>query len=208
MKKYILVACEESQAVCKAFRKFGFIAFSADLQECSGGHPEWHIVGDVLPIMNGGRFKTMDGKTHHVKQWDLVIAHPPCTYLSNAGSPSLFRGHVLNVERYHKGMEGRKFFMEFFDHCTAKHVCIENPTPCKIYNLPEPSQAIQPYQFGHPYSKRTLLWLKGLPNLTPTEIVKEHECYTLAKGIRSPKMRSKTFSGIASAMVEQWSAVI
>lgn len=203
-QKYILVACEESQAVTIAFREMGFIAFSCDLQACSGNRPEWHIQGDVLRILNGGYFKTMDGKRHHIKKWNLVIAHPPCTYLANSGSPWLYRNGTINHDRLQKGMDGKKFFMEFLVNCNADHVCIENPTPTKIYNLPTPTQAIQPYQFGHAFSKRTCLWLKNLPCLVPTQIVDNHECYTLSKGIRSAKMRSKTFKGIALAMATQW----
>lgn len=207
-QKYILVACEESQTVAIAFREMGFMAFSCDLQACSGGHPEYHVQGDVLRILNGGSFKTMDGKRHHIQKWNLVIAHPPCTYLANSGSPWLYRNGKIDNERLKKGMEGKRFFMQFLLNCTADHICIENPTPTKIYNLPMPTQAIQPYEYGHAFSKRTCLWLKNLPCLKPTQVVEKHECYTLSKGIRSAKMRSKTFKGIALAMASQWANCI
>lgn len=168
----VLVACEESQAVCKAFRELGHEAYSCDIIECSGGHPEWHIKGDVLPLLNGHcSFHTMDGKPHAlIQRWDMIIAFPPCTYLTNAGARHLWKGGALNEERYAKGLEGKKFFMEFFNADCPK-IAIENPTPSKIYELPKHSQVIQPYQFGHPFTKRTQLWLKGLPLLKPTDLV-------------------------------------
>lgn len=215
----VLVACEESQAVCKAFRELGHEAYSCDIIECSGGHPEWHIKGDVLPLLNGHcSFYTMDGKPHAlIQRWDMIIAFPPCTYLTNAGARHLWKGGVLNEERYAKGLEGKKFFMEFFNADCPK-IAIENPTPSKIYELPKHSQVIQPYQFGHPFTKRTQLWLKGLPLLQPTDLV-EPERTWCPSGSYSGKHadkhrgmftkdrarnRSKTFLGIARAMSEQW----
>ena len=203
----ILIACEESQAVCKAMRKSGHNAFSCDLQECSGGHPEWHINGNVLPLINGDcTFTTCDGKTHTiVGQWDMLIAHPPCTYLSNAGSRWLYPGGKLNEKRFARGMEARAFFMQFLN-ARCDRIAIENPTPSAIYGLPKETQAIQPYEFGHPYSKRTCLWLKGLPALKPTEIVEDHKSWmaTCSRVGGSSRARSKTFDGIANAMVTQW----
>ena len=152
----ILVACEESQAVCKAFRARGHEAYSADIQEPSGGHPEWHILGDVLPLINGDcTFFTMDGGAHNISgEWDLIIAHPPCTYMTNAGAVRMrVKGQIVQ-ERYNKAMEAKAFFMEFYN-AQCPRVAIENPAPMKIINLPEYTQAIQPYQYGHPYSKRT-----------------------------------------------------
>lgn len=179
----VLVACEESQRVCTAFRELGHEAYSADIQEPSGGHPEWHIHGNVLDVLNSkdhlGDFeapdryislKTMDGSYHEVEQWDIIIAHPPCTYLSNAGARHLWKGHKLNEERYKLGLEGKKFFMNFIN-AECEHICVENPIPSKIYEMPPYSQTIQPYEYGHPFSKRTCLWLKGLPDLQPTNIV-------------------------------------
>ena len=215
----ILVACEESQAVTIELRNLGYEAFSCDIIECSGGHPEWHIQGDALALLNGDcEFVSMDGQHHRIEgKWDMIIAFPPCTYLTNAGARHLWKGGVLNQERYEKGLEGKKFFMEFFNADCPK-IAIENPTPSKIYELPKHSQVIQPYQFGHPFTKRTQLWLKGLPPLKPTDLV-EPERTWCPSGSYSGKHaekhrgmftkdrarnRSKTFPGIAKAMAEQW----
>ena len=200
----VLVACEESQAVCIAFRERGHEAYSCDIQECSGGHPEWHIRGDALEAMRGGC-------------WDMVIAHPPCTYMTNAGAIRMRIKGEIQPERYAKAMEAKAFFMAFWQADIPK-IAIENPTPMKIVGLPPYSQVIQPYWFGHPYSKRTCLWLKGLPPLMPTEILDHHEPYVnggckdangnyrrfQGRKERDPKTRSKTFPGIARAMAEQW----
>ena len=215
----ILLACEESQAVCKAFREKGHNAFSCDIIECSGGHPEWHIQQDVLPLLNGNcEFQTTDGQVHTVDgKWDMIIAFPPCTYLSNAGARHLWKGGVLNEERYMKGLEAKAFFMEFYNADCPK-IAIENPTPSRIYDLPEKSQVIQPWQFGHPFTKRTQLWLKGLPLLEPTNIVAPERTWCPSgsysgkhgekhRGMFTTdraKNRSKTFEGIAKAMAEQW----
>ena len=216
----VLVACEESQAVCKAFRESGHEAYSCDIEPCSGGHPEWHIQQDVLPLLNGRcSFKTMDGIEHSIdEKWDLIIAHPPCTYLSNAGARWLYAGGELNAERYKKGLDGKKFFMAMLNaDCTR--VAVENPIPSSIYDLPKYNQVIQPYQFGEPWSKKTCLWLKGLEPLQPTNIVEDYKPYCTSgsygvthdpkyKGASrkggSSKIRSKTFPGIAKAMAEQW----
>lgn len=210
----VLVACEESQRVCEAFRMRGHEAYSADIQEPSGGHPEWHILGDVLPIINGScEFDTMDGAHHHVdKPWDLLIAHPPCTYLTTAGSTRLFdHNHkVIDPEREKKGFEAADFFYKFLQvSLLGTKVCVENPLPLKHFWLPRYSQIIHPYYFGEPWSKRTCLWLVGLPLLIPTNIRKEHEPWVNTKGHpghsgRNPKIRAKTFRGIAKAMAEQW----
>ena len=224
MKKLkVLVACEESQRVCIAFRERGFEAFSADIQEPSGGHPEWHILGDVLKVLQGGRFSTMDGAEHSVEKWDLIIAHPPCTYLSNAGACRLYK--VINGktyierERFEKGMDAKDFFLQFLN-AKCEHIAVENPIPSAVYRMPPYTQTIQPYEYGHPYTKKTCLWLKGLPKLQPTDIVDPIGPYVCgnseiwkkqaAKGEvigkeKSAKHRSKTFQGIAKAMAEQWS---
>lgn len=222
----VLVACEESQRVCIAFRERGHNAFSCDLQEPSGGHPEWHIQDNVLEILEpdyfnglGIYFSTMDGGLHGVSKWDLIIAHPPCTYLSNAGACRLWpQKCVLNLERYAQGLHAKTFFMKFFK-ASCEKICIENPIPSKIFELPRYSQIIQPYQFGHPYSKKTCLWLKGLPPLVPTEIVTEYKPYVscgtsrnkgnadkagVSRAGGAAKVRSKTFEGIAKAMAKQW----
>ena len=215
----VLVACEESQRVCIAFREYGDEAYSCDVEPCSGGHPEWHIQADVIPLLNGCcKFLTCDGTTHYIKSsWDLIIAHPPCTYLSNAGARHLWKGHVLNYERYLKGLLAKEFFMNIYN-ANCKHIAIENPVPSRIYQLPEKSQVIQPYYFGHPYTKRTQLWLKDLPLLMPTKIVEpvatwcpsgSYSCEQ-SKQYRGmfttdrAKNRAKTFSGVAYAMAEQW----
>lgn len=213
----VLVACEESQTVCKAFRARGHEAYSCDIQEPSGGHPEWHILGDALVALRGGQVSTMDGQTHEVGRWDLVIAHPPCTYLTNAGAVRMRVNGEIQPERFAKAMDAKEFFMAFYN-ADCDHIAVKNPTPMKIVGLPPYSQAIQPYWFGHPYSKRTCLWLKGLPPLFPTEILSWHEPYVnggckdahgnyrrfQGRKERDPKTRAKTFPGIAKAMAEQW----
>ena len=212
----ILIACEESQAVCKAFREKGHNAFSCDIIDCSGGHPEWHIKQDVLPLLNGNcEFVSVDGQAHSIKgKWDLIIAHPPCTYFSTAGANWLFRGGKLDEERYKKGLEMKRFFMNIYNADCPK-ICIENVRAMKIWELPQHSQEIQPYQFGHSVSKCTRLWLKNLPPLIPTDIVtpeakwiscgyKNREIQNQAVCKKHDKKRSETFKGIALAMAEQW----
>lgn len=222
----VLIACEESQRVCIEFRKLGHEAYSADIQEPSGGHPEWHVKGDVLNILNGGEFSTMNGESHNVDKWDLIIAHPPCTYLSNAGACRLYK--VINGktyierERFEKGMDGKKFFMNCYN-AECEHIAVENPIPSAIYRMPPYSQSIQPYEYGEPYSKKTCLWLKGLPNLEPTKILTEYKPYVscgtsknkgnkdksgVSRSGGAAKVRSKTFQGIAQAMAQQWSAYL
>lgn len=220
----VLVACEESQTVCKEFRERGHEAYSSDLQEPSGGHPEWHILGDALNLLSKDctEFTTMDGITHTHTSWDLVIAHPPCTYLSNAGACRLYpQKGVLNMNRFVDGLKGKMFFMVFwlYGFFGNAKVCIENPVPSKVFELPEKTQVIQPYEYGEPYTKKTYLWLFNLPKLVPTNIVDERRPYICgnseiwkkqaANGIvygkeKSAKHRSKTFPGIAEAMAEQW----
>ena len=173
----VLIACEESQRVCTAFRARGFEAYSADIQECSGGHPEWHILGDVLKVLNGGTFTTMDGQEHTVNKWDCIIAHPPCTYLSNAGACRLYeKAGVLNKERYAKGLQGKEFFLKCLN-ADCKHIAVENPIPSTIYGLPDYTEYIQPFEFEEPWSKKTCLWLKNLPPLKPTEICRTYKPY-------------------------------
>jgi hypothetical protein len=207
----VLIACEESQEVCRAFRELGHEAYSCDILPCSGGHPEWHIQGDVLEQLDKG--------------WDLMIAHPPCTYLSNAGSLHLFKGKKLNQERYEKGLEAKEFFMKLLN-ANIQRICVENPIQATIFKIPKYTQIIQPWMFGDEATKSTCLWLKGLPKLVPTKIVgkgkfKEwigkngkkktqalwyFECLTKAKSSEERRtLRSKTFIGIAKAMATQWS---
>lgn len=199
----ILIACEESQEVCKVFRELGFEAYSCDIQECSGNNPEWHIVGDAVKEAYSGKY-------------DAMIAHPPCTYISRAGARWMYpTAGNLSQERFDKAMKAKDLFIMFKD-APIKHIAIENPTPLKVVGLPKQDQAIQPYEYGHPYSKKTLLWLKNLPLLKPTEIVSDYKPYLPSntggkkrgqkyqfKNI-SQKESSKTFSGIAQAMAEQW----
>lgn len=213
----VLVACEESQEVCKAFRAAGHEAYSCDLQDPSGGHPEYHIKGDATNLLKGGKFCTLDRSEHAVDAWDLLIAHPPCTYLSNAGARHLYKNHQLQPERVKKGIEGRDLFMKFW-WCDIPRICIENPVPSRVFALPEKTQCIQPYMFGHPYTKKTYLWIKNLPKLEPTKIIDPvatwcpSGSYSGKHGERHRGMfttdrarnRSKTFPGIAAAMAEQW----
>lgn len=216
----ILVACEESQTVCSAMRKLGHEAYSADIQKPSGDHPEWHILGDVLPLINGNcKFHTMDGKRHKISgKWDLLIAHPPCTYLTSAGACRLVSKGRLNQERLRNGIAAKDFFLKFY-YADCDRICIENPAPLKCYLLPPYSQVIQPYMFGEKVTKRTCLWLVGLPPLVPTNNVGKPEtdtyirkngklhykCWT--QQLSSQKSRSKTFPCIAEAMAEQWAGV-
>ena len=218
----VLVACEESQEVCKAFRAKGHRAFSCDIQECSGGHPEWHILGDCLPLLNGDCvFTTADAHTHtQTGKWDLIIAHPPCTKTSNAGAKHLFRGHKLNLQRYYEGLCGKALFLAIWAADCDK-VIIENPTPSKVFDYPPPTQAIQPYEFGHPFSKKTLLWERGVEPLVPTNIVAPERTWCPSgsysgkhndkhRGMFTTdraKNRSKTFPGVGRAMAEQWAGV-
>lgn len=215
----VLVACEESQAVCKAFREKGHNAFSCDIIECSGGHPEWHIQGDVLPLLNGRcTFATMDGSNHTIAdKWDMIIAFVPCTKTSNAGARHLYKGGRLNIPRYYEGLCGKALFLAVWA-ADCEKVVIENPTPSKVFNYPEPTQKIQPWQFGHPFTKLTLLWERGVDPLKPTDIVEPERTWCPSgsysgrhndkhRGMFTTdraKNRSKTFPGVAKAMAEQW----
>ena len=215
----ILVACEESQAVTIELRKLGHEAYSCDIIECSGGHPEWHIQGDVLPLLNGFcEFETTDGAKHSIGgKWDMIIAFPPCTKTSNAGARHLWKGGKLNISRYYDGLCGKALFLAIWAADCDK-VIIENPTPSKVFEYPEPSQAVQPYEYGHPFTKKTLLWERGVAPLKPTDIVEPERTWCPSgsysgkhndkhRGMFTTdraKNRSKTFPGIAKAMAEQW----
>ncbi len=201
----VLIACEESQAVCKEFRALGHEAYSCDTQECSGGHPEWHIQEDVLGVIKR-------------EKWDMIIAFPPCTDLSAAGAPSWKQ----------KQADGRQQaaidFVYAIRDADCEFIAIENPTGKLNTSWRKPDQIVNPFQFGDPFKKRTCLWLKGLPKLEDTDLVEPKYHYTsnstrgglLKDGTRkkselpiykawdSPKERSKTFPGIAKAMAEQW----
>lgn len=223
----VLVACEESQEVCKAFRARGHNAFSCDIQECSGGHPEWHIQGDCLPLLNGNcTFQTADGVTYILPdRWDLIVAHPPCTYLTVSGN------RWFNVERYgdkavqreREREQAADFFLRFAN-ADCDMIAIENPIGYMNTHYRKPDQTIHPYYFGDPVRKATCLWLKGLPTLVPTNMVEpniikdrdtsysgpayyvrdENGKILSWKDPRTAKARSKTYPGIAKAMAEQW----
>lgn len=216
----VLVACEESQTVCKAFQAKGHQAYSCDIQEPSGGHPEWHICGDVLPLLNGNYdFYTMDGVMHRIDgKWDLIIAHPPCTYLTLAGN-KWFKPEFADrfPDRQKQRKEAVVFFMAIANAYCDK-IAIENPVGVMSSQWRKPDQYIEPYMFGDPEKKKTGLWLKGLPLLKPTNIVEpviihcksganeprwHMETMHLPKAERS-RARSRTFIGIAEAMAEQW----
>ena len=189
----VLIACEMSGRVRDAFKALGHDAWSCDiLPTLQQGN---HIQGDALDVINWG--------------WDLMIAHPPCTYLSNAGARHLYPKGQLNLERRDKGMVARDFFMALWEAPIEK-ICIENPIPSKVFNLPPYGQVIQPWEYGHPFSKKTCLWLKGLPPLMPTDIVGRTESTKVAgnwfnKGGKDRQVnRSVTFQGIADAMASQW----
>lgn len=182
----VLVACEESQAVCKAFRVLGHEAYSCDIQPCSGGHPEWHLQVDALELLK--------------MRWDLIIAHPPCTDLSVSGARWF-------AQKRADGRQQRSidFFMRF-TNLDCPRVAIENPVCIMSSIWRKPDQIIQPWQFGHGETKATCLWLKGLPLLKPTNIVsgREQKVWKMPPGPERAKARSKTFPGIARAMAEQW----
>lgn len=218
---YVLVACEESQRVCEAFREKGHLAFSCDIDEPSGAHPEWHIKQDVIPLLDGFcSFTTCDGTQHEVAQkWDMIIAFPPCTYLTVAGAARLYpQKGVLDPERYEKGKAAAEFFKRILS-ADCEKIVVENPTPMKVFELPKQTQVIEPFMFGHPYKKRTCLWIKGVDPLKPTEIITENIVSWVSGGskdangnprkskttnFRDAKTRSKTFEGVAKAMAEQW----
>lgn len=196
----VLVACEESQEVCKAFRDRGHEAYSCDIQYCSGGHPEWHIKEDVLKLINGGSFYTCDFKCHECKKWDMIIAFPPCTDLAVSGA-RWFKQKQQNGQQK-KSVE---FFMKF-THLTCDKVAIENPIGIMSTKYRKPDEIIQPWMFGHGETKATCLWLKNLPILIPTNIVegREQKCWRLPPSEERSKLRAKTYTGIAKAMAEQW----
>lgn len=198
----VLVACEESQAVTIELRKLGHEAYSCDIIECSGEHPEWHIMQDVLPLIDGDcEFVSMDGQAHHIDgEWDMIIAFPPCTDLAVSGARHFARKRENGTQQ--KSIE---FFMRFTNaKCPRK--AIENPIGIMSTFFRKPDQIIQPWQFGHGETKATCLWLENLPKLKPTEIVegREQRVWRMPPSKDRAKNRSKTFPGIAKAMAEQW----
>ena len=239
----VLVACEESQEVCKAFRELGHRAYSCDLEPCSGGHPEWHIQDDVTNYIYyspyGVWFKTQAGKTNALSCWDMILAFPPCSHLTVAGAKYFPQKRADGRQR-----DAIEFFCKFLD-ANARYIAIENPVGvmsgdyvaawypdlCRKYGLPiKHNQIINPYQFGHPVSKKTCLWLKGLPELVPTNVVVYEKIHSAGRtggysGNRwyvkdgdgkilrwndplTAKIRSKAYPGIANAMARQWSDYI
>lgn len=216
----VLVACEESQEVCKALRERGHEAYSCDIQECSGGHPEWHIQEDVLPLLGGEcEFMTVDKKSHTIDgKRDMIIAFPPCTDLAVSGARHFSRKQADGTQQ--KSID---FFMEFV-RADCQKIAIENPIGIMSTKYRKPDQIIQPYQFGHNARKSTCLWLKNLPALSPTNVVSPGKIdkHGFSRGAsldyatdengkilawndpRTAKLRSKTFPGIAKAMAEQW----
>lgn len=203
----ILIACEESQTECVAWRTAGFDAYSCDIQKCSGNHPEWHICNDVTPYLQGEKhFITQLGERKHVKEWRLIIAHPPCTYLTAASNVHMYNAPgKINPERYKQGLQAASFFRKCLS-AKAEFVCVENPRPFRMWHFPKPSFVAQPYQFGEPWSKRTYYWLKNLPPLIPTCYCVNVKSFTNSR--RGGKARSKSFQGIAQAMVKQWADII
>lgn len=227
----VLVACEESQAVCTAFRELGHEAYSCDIQEPSGGHPEWHIKQDVLQILSPGvqlqglsheyygikPFETMDGVTHFIcGKWDMIIAHPPCTYLTAAGACNIPK----HPERLRYGFDAANFFKKMLD-ANCEKIVVENPPPMKRFGLPKYSQIVRPWMFGDSNNKPICLWIKGVKLLEPTNIVEKdknivswvHKATGQKKSCSKwyntntndhSRHRSKTFPGIARAMAEQW----
>ena len=218
----VLVACEESQAVCIEFRKLGHRAFSCDIQECSGGRPEWHIKGDVLPLLNGKcEFKTEDGHTHtRTDRWDLIIAHPPCTRLYNSGQRWCSWGtEEYKTQKIKEREDAVEFFMKFAN-ADCDSIAIENPTGIMSSRFRKPDCIYNPYDFkGETECKKTCLWLKGLPPLKGTRNItlpKEERTQNIWKAVFDgkqyrwsdplvAKLRSKTPTGVAEAMATQWS---
>ena len=222
----ILIACEESQTVCKAFRSLGHSAYSCDILPCSGGHTEWHIMENVLRIVNGSTmFTTSDGTHHRIcGEWDMIIAHPPGTYLTVSGN------RWFDIEKYGENAiirrRNRERAIEFFmkiAHAHCGRIAIENPVGVISTVWRKPEQIIEPYMFGEHYEKKTCLWLKGLPTLKATNRVTTEERIKYKTGHSLPKwyaetwnlskeerqrVRSKTFDGIAKAMAEQWGGTI
>jgi hypothetical protein len=209
----VLVACEESQAVAKAFRKLGHEAYSCDIQDCSGGEPQWHIKGDALVEAYSGKY-------------DLMIAHPPCTYLAVSGARWMYnKDGSVNKERLTNQRKALNFVQKLLDAPIEK-IAIENPVSVISTQIKKPDQIIQPFEYGHSEAKKTCLWLKNLPKLKPTKIVNKGEfvewidkngkkkrqakwyldVLTKAKTkAERQKLRSKTYQGIADAMAQQWS---
>lgn len=215
----ILCACEESQTVLKAFKKYSDVnIYSCDLQECSGGLPGSHIVGDCITLLGGGEFITQDGQKHFISNWDCLLAFPPCTYLSCAGAVNLLdKNHnIIDYKRYNNGVKAALFFNKLLN-ADIPFVCVENPRPIGLFNLPRPNQYVSPHFFGSDYSKRTYFWLKQLPPLMYTNICINPSTCTKSRWFTNgnnkynnyrQKNRSKFFPEVAEAMATQWIEVL
>lgn len=231
----VLIACEESQTVCKEFRKLGIEAYSCDILPCSGGHPEWHFKEDIFNIINNKGGQTQSGANIIVDRWDLMIAHPPCTYLAVSGARWFYHPEDKNLpvekRRPHPKFPNRKqereeaiaFFIKLME-APIKRIAIENPIGIISTRYRKPDQIVQPYMFGDEAEKTTCLWLKNLPHLMPTKVVDKGERVVLSSGKSLPKwysdsfntkistemrrtLRSKTFQGFAEAIANQWSNI-
>lgn len=193
----VLVACEESQEVCRAFRELGHEAYSCDIEPCSGGHPEWHLQCDALEMLK--------------LQWDMIIAHPPCTHLSSSGARWFPEKRADGRQQ-----QGIDFFMSF-TRADCPRIAVENPVGIMSTQYRKPDQIIQPWMFGHPEKKATCLWLKGLPKLEPTNDVsaymrtlpksRQERLHYLPPSPHRARIRSRTFPGLAKAMASQWSGI-
>lgn len=232
----VLVACEESQTVTKEFRKLGINAFSCDLLKCSGGHPEWHFNQDVFEVIRNCGGELQSGETVFVPQWDMMIAHPPCTFLSSSGAQWYYnpedkhlpkeerRPHPRFPNRAHDRTLALKFFIDLYNVPISK-IAIENPIGIVNTQFKKPSQIVQPWWFGEEATKTTCLWLKNLPLLTKTKVVGKGKYLEFPSGkkmqtwyadalarAKTPEerrtLRSKTFKGMAKAMAEQWSKAL
>lgn len=224
----VLIGCEESQAICKAFRERGHEAYSCDLKPCSGGEPDWHIQADIFTVINGGHFVTQSGKSIYIEKWHLAVFNPDCTYLTVTANkwlkdqPERASGALVGQARRDARRHAIDFFVKLAT-CKIDMIAVENPVGCISSEWRKPNQIIQPFEFGHPEPKKTCLWLKNLPLLRGTELV-EPDYHTTASGKRMPRwyayadkskgqahraeLRSKTFPGIAKAMADQWGDLI
>jgi hypothetical protein len=237
LNKNILIACEESQTVCKSFRKLGFNAFSCDILDSSGGHPEWHFKEDVFEVIknNGGQLE--NGEKHFLNsKWDMMVAHPPCTFLSVSGAKWFYhpedkslpveqrRPHPKFPNRVKDRDDAAEFFLKLYNS-DIDYIAVENPIGYMNTHFRKPDQIVQPYHFGDEASKSTCLWLKNIPKLKPTNLVDKGEFIEFGSGRRIPKWysdgltktksaderrkwRSKTFEGFANAIAIQWSEVL
>lgn len=232
----ILIGCEESQATCSAFRKLGFEAYSCDLLECSGGHPEWHLKMDVFKAIEGGELELQNGDKVHIDKWTMMLGHPTCTMLAVSGAQWLShpddkhlpfeerRPNPKYPSRREDMLKSVEFVKALYDS-NIEHIAIENPIGLLSSRWKKPNQIVQPWMFGDEASKSTCLWLKNLPEITPTNVVGKGEKVVYSSGKSHPKwyadalvkaktkeerqtLRSKTFQGMADAFASQWGAYL